>query len=156
MFLRRFSLLAVLMLSLGSSAVLAKPNMLFAQAQPNVPSNNRGDRNRLMESLNLSQDQVQRLEAIRQQYKDRISQQKQALSQAQQELRTLMVGTGSASDIRTKYNQVKGLRQQLADLRFESMLAMRDVLNVEQRQKFVELMQNRRGKFRNRFRNGNG
>jgi Spy/CpxP family protein refolding chaperone len=155
MFLRRFSLIAVTILSLGSAAVLTNPNDLSAQAQPDFPLAQRGDRNRLVQELNLSQDQVQRLEAIRQQYKDRITQQKQALSQAQQELRTLMAGTGSANDIRSKYNQVKGLRQQLADTRFESMLAMREVLNPQQRQRFVELMQNRRGKFRQRmkFRN---
>ncbi|MBW4619077.1 MAG: Spy/CpxP family protein refolding chaperone [Cyanosarcina radialis HA8281-LM2] len=154
--LRRFSLLAVTILSLGSAAVITNPTGLSAQAQPDFPLAQRGDRNRLVQELNLSQDQVNRLEAIRQQYQSRISQQKQALSQAQQELRTLMAGTSSASDIRNKYNQVKGLRQQLADTRFESMLAMREVLNPQQRQRFVELMQNRRGKFRNRAPRGNG
>lgn len=156
MLLRRFSLLAVMVLSLGSAAVLVNPHGLSARNQADFTLAQRGDRSRLFQELNLSQDQIQRLQAIRQQYKDRIDRQKQAVEQAQQELRALMAGTGSTNDIRAKYNQVKGLRQQLADTRFESMLAMREVLNPEQRQKFVELMQNRRGKFRNRMRNNNG
>jgi Spy/CpxP family protein refolding chaperone len=55
-----------------------------------------------------------------------------------------MNSTASASQIRSKNQQVEELQQQLQKLRFESMLEMREVMTPEQRAKFVQLMQQRR------------
>lgn len=66
------------------------------------------------------------------------------MRQAQQELINLLAGNASREQIRSKYNQIRGLRQQLTDAEFENTLAIRDVLTPEQRQKFIELMFKRR------------
>ncbi|MFM7577869.1 MAG: hypothetical protein ACKO5Q_13125, partial [Microcystaceae cyanobacterium] len=48
------------------------------------------------------------------------------------------------------------LRNQLASLRFEEMLENRDILTLEQRQQFAQLMQQRRAKMRASKGWGNG
>jgi len=47
-----------------------------------------------------------------------------------------------------KNRQVETLKQQVADIRFDRMLAMREVLTPEQRRQFAERMQNRWGNTR--------
>jgi Spy/CpxP family protein refolding chaperone len=99
-----------------------------------------------MARLNLSSAQQQELQTIYSQYKDQISQRKQAVRQVNRELRDLMVSTASNDEIRAKYQEVQALRQQLEAARFESLLAMRDVLTPAQRSRFAQLME-QQGKF---------
>jgi Spy/CpxP family protein refolding chaperone len=101
---------------------------------------------KLMARLNLSSAQQQELQTIYSQYKDQISQRKQAVRQANRQLRDLMVSTASNDEIRAKYQEVQALRQQLEAARFESLLAMRDVLTPAQRSRFAQLME-QQGKF---------
>jgi len=106
---------------------------------------NKGGQGQWMESLNLSDGQKQQLEAIRQKYQDQMKSLAEQLRTNQNELRTLMTGNGSDSEIRAKHNQVNNLRQQLGEMRFNSMLESRQVLTPEQRQQFSQLMQERQG-----------
>ncbi len=162
MLLSRVSVLSVLLLALGGAVALAKPNSLFpqlvAQNQNAGGGENRGARGqlKLMEQLNLTSDQKQKLQSIHSQYKDRISQRKQVVRQASQELKNLMTGNASTDEIRAKHKQVQNLRQQLEEVSFESMLAMRDVLTPDQRNQFAQLMEQRRANSRNRTNNRTG
>lgn len=155
--LRRFSIVSLLMLSLGSTTAFAAPNFsslqTIAQAPPESDFSGR-DGGQMFERLNLTSEQKQRMQAIRDQYKDQLSQRRQALRQAQQELMNLMAGTAPDSQIREKHRQVMALKQQMSELQFESMLAMRAILTPQQRQQLSQLMQERREAVRNRMRNG--
>lgn len=94
-----------------------------------------------LQELNLSKEQIQKIQQIRRQYQARLTQQRQAVKQAQQSLKDMMASENASSEqIRQKFSQVQTLQQTLADTRMESMLAIRSVLNVEQRQKLTELM----------------
>jgi Spy/CpxP family protein refolding chaperone len=146
MLLRRVSIVSVLVLSLGGAVALASQNPLFPQAvaqNPGEPSHAGRGQPKLMDQLNLTADQKQKLQAIRSQYKDQISQRKQAVRQASQELRDLMAGTASADQIRTKHQQLQQLRQQLEEVTFESTLASREVLTPDQRKQLAQLMEQR-------------
>ncbi|MGH2415260.1 MAG: Spy/CpxP family protein refolding chaperone, partial [Microcystaceae cyanobacterium] len=88
----------------------------------------------------LTAQQMQQIKTIRTQSKDQIDQKRQAFRQAQQELKALMAGTASKEQVRDKYNQLRTLRQEVADVQFDNTLAIREVLNPEQRQKFAEQM----------------
>ncbi|HEY9860196.1 MAG TPA: periplasmic heavy metal sensor, partial [Candidatus Obscuribacterales bacterium] len=88
--------------------------------------------------------------------RQQMSQRKQALRQAKQELGNLMAGNTDENTIRAKYNQVQQLEQEMANVRFESMLKMRTVLTPAQRQQFAQLMQQRRENYRNRAGNRTG
>jgi Spy/CpxP family protein refolding chaperone len=157
--LRRVSVLGVLMLSLGSAVAFANPNSLLPQAiAQNTEEQSRPNRGKaqLFQELNLTPEQTQQIEAIQNQYQDQISQRRQAVRQARQELVELMASTASQNQIREKYRQVETLKQQVADIKFESMLAMREVLTPEQRRQFAERKQNRWGNYRNRERREQG
>ncbi|HEY9297369.1 MAG TPA: Spy/CpxP family protein refolding chaperone [Phormidium sp.] len=157
MSIRRISAVAFLMLTLCSTAAaIAVPNPLepetIAQNQrPNRPAGREGG---MFEKLNLSADQKQKMQAVRDRYKDQLSQRMQAVRQARQELDTMMSGTVNASEIREKHRQIMGLRQQFEEVQFENTLALRELLTPEQRSQLAQLMQQRRQTAKNRVQNG--
>lgn len=152
MLLHRVSLWSALLLSLGGIVALVNPNVVPPQVAQGImgkASQKQGDRG-LMQQLNLTRSQKQQLQAIQQQYREPLHEQRQKLAQAQQELSDLMAGTASQSQIREKYRQVEALRQQVGELNLDSMLAMREVMTLEQRSQFAQLMQKRKDNLRDR------
>jgi Spy/CpxP family protein refolding chaperone len=159
MLLRRVSIWSVLLLVLGGAVALAKPNSLFPKTvAQNLqgPTPVEGGKLRWMNKLNLSEEQKQKLQAIRAQYKEQISQRKQAVRQVTQQLRDLMVSNASAEEIRAKHQQVQQLRQQLEEVSFESMLATREVMRLDQRRQYAQLMEQRRQDANNPMENQRG
>ena len=157
MSIRRLSAVAFLMLTLGSAtAATAVPNPVEPQtvAQNQRPNRPGGKQGGMFDQLNLSADQKQKMQAVRDRYKDQVSQRMQAVRQARQELETMMAGTANASQMREKHRQIIGLRQQLEEVQFESTLAMREVLTPEQRSQLAQMMQQRRQTAKNRMQNG--
>lgn len=100
---------------------------------------------RLFQALDLTPAQIREMRAIQQRYEPQLTQRRQALRQARQELSRLMAGDAPEAQIRAKFQQIEQLRQQQAAIHFESLLAMRSVLTPTQRRKFADLMQNRQG-----------
>jgi periplasmic protein CpxP/Spy len=140
-----------LLLSMGLVAMpidaIAAPersqSIAQAPARPNNAQNNPQARDRWIKELNLSREQIQKIREIRDRYQDRLTQQRQAARQAQRELRELMSGNASTEQIRQKHEQVQTFQKELETTRMESMLAIREVLNPEQRQKLAETMRQR-------------
>lgn len=95
------------------------------------------------QELNLTEEQQQQLKQIHRQYRKQILQKKNTVSKLQQQLSDMMVGTESVELLRAKNQQLIRLRQELGALRFESMLATREILTPQQRQKFRELVNSR-------------
>lgn len=152
MLLHRVSLWSALLLSLGGIVALVNPNVFPPQVAQGImgkTSQKQGDRG-LMQQLNLTQNQKQQLQTIQQQYREPLHEQRQKLAQAQQELSELMASTASQNQIREKYRQVEALRQQVGALNLDSMLAMREVMTLEQRSRFAQLMQKRKDNLRDR------
>jgi Spy/CpxP family protein refolding chaperone len=110
-----------------------------------------GSRGRFLDRLNLTNNQKQQIASIRQKYRRQIEQLQEDAQAAQEELFNMMAGTESENVIRTKRQEVVQLRQELGDLRFESMMEMRDVLTPEQRTQLAQMIQQRRDNWRNRF-----
>jgi protein CpxP len=144
MFLRRFSLIGALVI-LGltcpqlTNESVAQP---FWQ-NPNSNCNFVGG-GRLLEQLNLTESQRAEISAIQAKYASSIQANHQDLNNAYQELRSMMINNTSEQVIRSKYQDIMNMRQQNADLRFESMLEVRNVLTFEQRQELADLMDQRR------------
>lgn len=156
---RHLSILAAAVVLLGGAVAIAHPLLRFqpiAQTPTASPSQTPSsqtpsgqapseqmspdDKDGWLKDLNLSADQVQKIRAIRGQYQDKITQGRQAVRKARQELQALMAGDATEAQLRAKYNQVKTLKQQVADVQFESILATRNVLNLEQRRKLANRM----------------
>ncbi|WP_237743580.1 Spy/CpxP family protein refolding chaperone [Pleurocapsa sp. PCC 7319] len=95
----------------------------------------------LLQQLNLTSEQQQQIRQIHRKYRQKIRQKKQSLTVLQQQLSDMMVGTETVELIRAKNQQLLALRQEIEKLRFESMLATREILTLSQRQKFREIME---------------
>lgn len=94
----------------------------------------------LFQQLDLTGEQQQHLQQIHLRYRRQIAKKKQSIVRLQQQLSDMMVGTETVASLRAKNQQLNALRQDLESLRFESMLATREILTLQQRQKFRELV----------------
>ncbi len=157
MLIRRISAIAVLMFTFGTTAaVIAVPSPAQAEiiAQNEKPNRPAGREGGLFDKLNLSADQKQKMQTVRDRYKEQVSQRMQAVRQARQELETMMSSpTANVGQMREKHRQIMGLRQQLEEVQFETTLSMREVLTPEQRTQLSQLMQQRRQTAKNRTQN---
>ncbi|ACB51770.1 unknown [Crocosphaera subtropica ATCC 51142] len=125
------------------SSVLLSETKILAQQEGNKPR--RRDRSeQFQQLLNLSDQQMQQLSAIRQKYRPQMQQLKGKMQAEGQELSQMMQGNTSENDLRDKHQEIVNLRQEMGNLRFESMLEMRKVLTTEQRQQFAQFLQQRR------------
>ena len=156
---RSLAALIAMLAALGGAVAIANPSSLglrLAQTPTTTPSPNASSSmspdskppgakdDGWLKDLNLSADQVQQMHAIRGQYKDKLSQGRQSVRQSQQELRSLMAGDAPETQVREKYSQLRTLKQTVADTQFESMLATRKILTLEQRHAFAERMKKQR------------
>ncbi len=99
---------------------------------------------RLIEELNLSPQQQQQLEAIRQQRRAELENLKQRMKLLRQEMDQLLSSNAPEASLRAKFAEIQAVKQKMAEVRFEQMLATREVLTPEQRVKFQELASQRR------------
>ncbi len=146
MLLRPGYILSLLMVTLTGCTAVANSNPVTSQLIPSPEGQQhpKSTKHRLMRQLKLDQVQRQQLKAIKLEYEDSIIDLRQEVSQAKQTLSDLMVGTADRETIRTQYQQVQLLNQQLGKLHFESMLQMREVMTPEQRIQFAQFMRQRR------------
>lgn len=94
----------------------------------------------LWQQLNLTAEQQQQIKRIHSRYRQRLSQKRDNLAKLQRQLSDMMVGTAPVELLRAKNQQLSVLHQEIGSLRFESMLATREILTPQQRDKFRELV----------------
>lgn len=97
---------------------------------------------KVMEKLELTADQQKQLESIKEKSKVNMKANKEELKQARQNFETSLDQDKSDEEIRTAFQKVRELKAKMAELRFEQMLQIRQILNKDQRQKFRELKRN--------------
>ena len=95
----------------------------------------------VLHQLNLTSNQKERIKKIHYQYRQQIIRKRSNLTVLQQQLSDLMVGTEPVELVRAKNKQLVDLRHEIGQLRFEIMLATREILTPQQRQKFREIME---------------
>ncbi|MGD1701084.1 Spy/CpxP family protein refolding chaperone [Dapis sp. BLCC M229] len=141
------AVLGLLVMPLTISSVLANPNYnnvsekISQTIQVQRPGRNQ---NRVFEQLNLTEEQTEKIIAIRNQNQQEIRQSLQDLRNAQEELNTMITGRETDNQLRKKHGEVLNLRQELAELQFNTLLKIREVLTPEQLQEWSKLMQQRR------------
>ena len=123
-------------LSFPPTTVLANNSLTAAKQQQSI----------LFGQLNLTSSQKKQITQIHSQYQQQIRKKKNNLEILQQQLSDLMVGTESVESIRAKNKQLVNLRQEIGDLKFESMLATREILTPQQRYKFREIIESQLNK----------
>lgn len=104
-----------------------------------------GDRaERLIEDLDLTDAQVEQIRTIRQGSRDDMQTLHQDLRTERDRLHDLMASNTTEADLRAQHATVQTLHREAADQRFETMLAVREVLTPDQRVELGERMAQRR------------
>lgn len=99
---------------------------------------------RWLQDLDLSEEQVQQMQAIRTQYGDQMREQYDQLRTARDQMHDLLGASDTSADrLRQQHALLQASNEKLGDLRFESMLEMRAVLTPEQRESLADRMDNR-------------
>lgn len=162
MLLNRKSIsIGIAVLIVSSTVAIANPQLhtktlnsaFWDSSVAQMPRRDRGEgrregRGKFLEKLNLTSDQKQQLSAIRQKYRGQIEPIQNDMQIVQRELFDMMAGVDSTDAIRTKYQEAAQLRQKLGNLRFQSMLEMREVLTPQQRTQLAQMMEHRRRNWR--------
>ncbi len=135
---------ATVMLAMTFGGIVAQYQPQIAVAQAPTPSRPVPPRisfeNKLLQQLNLTPEQSQKVQAIQDKYRTDMEQSMPALQQASKEFRTLMDGDGLTDQLRQKHTQVQELQQKLSNLSFEHQLAIRDILTADQRRQQAAIM----------------
>lgn len=118
----------------------------IAQSQERLPRSpdRRPPPRRLFQDLQLSRQQRQDIRAIHQQYSPQTRERAQSLRQTRQDLRAMIAGETSDTEIRDQFQKLEQLTQETLKLRFESMMAIRNVLTPDQRQRLAQKLEERR------------
>jgi periplasmic protein CpxP/Spy len=103
-----------------------------------------GNLNNLAKELNLSREQIQKLQQLRKNAQGKNKERRQILQAAKQELNQLIQGNTSSDQVRQKRQQVQSLQREIADTNFENTLAIREILTPEQRVKLQQIVAQRR------------
>lgn len=140
---------AILLMALGGIPTLSIPQMAaVAQstppstpaAKPTVSFNNPIEA-KILEQLNLTTEQKQRMQSIDNKYQSAMQQLLQSAIQLSGEYQqALNSDTATDAQIRDKYNQMQAASQQVGNIYFEHSLAARNVLTVEQRKQKAAIM----------------
>ena len=99
----------------------------------------------LFQQLDLTVEQQQQIEQVHSSYRQQIRHKKNSIARLEQQLSEMMVGTEPVELLRAKNKKLTILRQEVGALRFESMLAIRRILTLQQRRKYKELVNSQAG-----------
>ena len=133
------------------SAQVGRGGLLLAEG-PGMGGGPHGDRaERLFETLDLSEEQATQIRTIREGDRDAMQALREAERTERETMHELMAGTATDAELRAQHEKLQTLDREVADLRFENMLAVRNVLTPEQRTEVSERMEQRREEHRGRF-----
>ncbi|WP_071590741.1 Spy/CpxP family protein refolding chaperone [Synechococcus sp. PCC 7336] len=140
---RRRAAIAVL---LSATALPFAVSPASVRAQPQFD----GARMPLLEELDLAPEQRQQIRAIWQDARADFLDRRAELQAERETLQGLLAGTAPVEDIRPQFDRVQTLRQEMATLYFENLLAIRELLTPEQRTLLSDRLSQHRGRDRRR------
>lgn len=97
---------------------------------------------RMIQQLDLTPEQQEQINQIRQQSRDESEPLKQEIRANHQQMQSLLASDASNDELRQQHQQMHSLYQQMGDRRFETMLQIREVLTPEQRARMPQLRGN--------------
>lgn len=100
---------------------------------------------RMVEELNLTEEQQKKIKAIQENQKDDFIAKKKAAHQARRALKDAMQGDATDDDLRKLYDASQKAKADFSKTRFEQVLSIRAVLTPEQKKKFKGFRRHRKG-----------
>ena len=105
-----------------------------------------GAMKQVLEQLNLTPEQSQKINALHEQFHSDNETLFQEMRTNHQEMRSLLASDASEEQLRQQHQKNQDLHQELGTNRFETMLQVREILTPEQRSQMAELMEQKRGR----------
>ncbi|OAB57809.1 hypothetical protein AY600_08450 [Phormidium willei BDU 130791] len=117
-----------------------------------------GRQMRWIDELDLTPEQTESIQAIRDRYQPQIDALREQMQQHRSTMHNAMGSNASDAEIRQHRQQMMELRNEMSDLRFNSMMDIRGVLTDEQRTQVRDWMEDHHGQrgHRRGNRGGNG
>ena len=151
MTLRRSLLItaAAILVPMGSAFALTETQFnrpsLIAQRSAGGDRSGGFQEGRWLEELDLSTEQAESIQSIREEAKQTMEPLRERLQQEREALRSQLAGdTATDQQLREQHGRIQDMHQELGAQRFDTMLAIRRVLTPEQRAQMSELMEQRR------------
>jgi len=107
-------------------------------------------------ALKLSESQQRQIADIKNRYRGPLEERRDTFNIIEEQLRRLMTSNVSTEEIRAKHSELRRISQEIEDLRFNSMLEIRQVLTTSQRSQLAQLMEKHRQKFSQMIRQQRG
>lgn len=99
---------------------------------------------KIFKELGLSEDQMIKVKALRKEDRGLNKEVKRTIRANREKMKEVFASGSSDSELRTLHKEMKTLRNQRDDKKFEKMLKIRSILTPEQRVKFQKLKSKRR------------
>lgn len=139
--------------SVGADALW--PSYVVAQEaseaeKPNKEEWRQRRQERFRQELNLTPEQAAEIDQIRAAGQEARQGKREEFRAAREQMQTLMASDASDEELRAQHQVLQDLHRERKDARFETKLKIRQVLTPEQRQKMVELKQQRKDRWGHR------
>ena len=153
------AIIAATTILLGANTALAQDNMRENTMMEWSHQNKHGDKrgmkgmrggiDRLVQQLDLTSEQSEQIEAIKEQSETENQALFEQLQTNRQQMQSLLAGNADPEQLRANHQAGQNLRQELDTNRFETLLEIREVLTPEQRTQMAQLMEQRGRRFSN-------
>ena len=105
---------------------------------------------KMLKQLDLTDEQKVKLKDHRESNKDNKKELRSKIKASKEKMKNAFKSNASDSELRNIHNEIKNLKSEMADARFEKMLFIRGVLTKEQRAKLDKMKEKRRENRKNR------
>jgi len=99
----------------------------------------RSQRRDIFKELNLTSEQKEKIEKIRNSQKEETKTLRKEVKNAQKSLKASLQSEKSDAELLSAHKEIMRLRNELSEKRFSNMLSIRAILNPEQRKKMAEM-----------------
>jgi Spy/CpxP family protein refolding chaperone len=106
----------------------------------------RGHFKKMIEELSLSEEQVAKIKEHRKQSKTESKALRSQMKDIKEKMKASFISDASSSELSTLSSQMDSLRDKIGKIKFSKMLLFKNILDQNQRVKFMELKPKRRRK----------
>ena len=99
-----------------------------------------------LKELNLSEEQLTKIKEYRKSNRTKMKPLREEIKLTRDKIKKSFLDDSSTSELTNLHNKMKDLRSQMAQIKFSKMIMLKEVLNKEQRAKFMSLEKRKRSR----------
>jgi len=99
-----------------------------------------------LKELNLTEEQLTKIKEYRKSNRNKMKPLREEIKQTRDKIKESFLADSSTSELTSLHNKMKDLRSQMAQIKFSKMVMLKEILNKEQRAKFMSLEKRKRSR----------